>query len=176
MWTFLWELFDPTSKFWYVKNATHLEEIYLLACVHFLVKGYLWECFLLSVQQVPHFCNFICMFSFGCAGSLLLGRLPRRERGLLFLAVASLIVEHGLRDVRASVAVACRLSSCLSWPLEHRLNGWLWRTGLAAVGTWGLPEPGIEPVSPWLACRFFTSEPLGKPSRFLFCLNILTHF
>ena len=94
----------------------------------------------------------------------------------LLVTVASLFVDHGLRDVRASVAVACRLSSCLSWPLEHRLNGWLWRTGLAAVGTWGLPEPGIEPVSPSLACRFFTSEPLGKPSRFLFCLNIITHF
>ena len=27
----------------------------------------------------------------------------------------------------------------------------------------GLPGPGIEPVSPALAGRFFTSEPSGKP-------------
>ena len=28
-----------------------------------------------------------------------------------------------------------------------------------------LSDPGIEPESPALAGRFFTSEPLGKPSR-----------
>ena len=27
-----------------------------------------------------------------------------------------------------------------------------------------LPDPGIEPVSPTLAGRFFTTEPLGRPS------------
>ena len=26
-----------------------------------------------------------------------------------------------------------------------------------------LPNPGIEPMCPELACRFFTTEPLGKP-------------
>ena len=26
-----------------------------------------------------------------------------------------------------------------------------------------LPDPGIEPVDPTLACGFFTSEPPGKP-------------
>ena len=46
---------------------------------------------------------------FGCAGSLLL-------RGL------SLVAEHRLQDMQASVAVACGLSSCSSWTLEHRLN------------------------------------------------------
>ena len=32
-----------------------------------------------------------------------------------------------------------------------------------------LPDPGTEPTSPALAGRFFTTEPLGKPS----CLGIL---
>ena len=30
---------------------------------------------------------------------------------------------------------------------------------------WDLPRPGIEPVSPALAGRFFTTEPPGKPYR-----------
>ena len=29
---------------------------------------------------------------------------------------------------------------------------------------WALPGPGIQPVSPALAGRFFTTEPPGKPS------------
>ena len=34
--------------------------------------------------------------------------------------------------------------------------------------TWGLPGPGVEPVSPALAGRFFTTEPKRKPHNF-FC-------
>ena len=34
--------------------------------------------------------------------------------------------------------------------------------------TWYLPGPGIEPMSPALAGRFFTTEPPGKPYAFLF--------
>ena len=30
-------------------------------------------------------------------------------------------------------------------------------------GTWDLPRPGLEPVSPALAGRFPTTEPPGKP-------------
>ena len=33
---------------------------------------------------------------------------------------------------------------------------------------WDLPRPGIEPVSPALAVRFFTTEPPGKPSTAVF--------
>ena len=54
--------------------------------------------------------------------------------GLLF-AVASLVVEHGL-------------SSCGTWAQSLR-------------GMWDLPGSGIEPVSPALAGRFFTTEPPG---------------
>ena len=35
---------------------------------------------------------------------------------------------------------------------------------------WDLPRPGVEPVSPALAGRFFTTEPLGKPSIMLFLI------
>ena len=45
------------------------------------------------------------------------------ERGLLFVAVRGLlIVVASLVVVRASVVVACRLSSCSSRALEHRLS------------------------------------------------------
>ena len=45
-------------------------------------------------------------------------------------------------------------------------------SGLSSCGVWAyllhgmraLPGPGVEPVSPALAGRFFTTEPPGKPS------------
>ena len=36
-------------------------------------------------------------------------------------------------------------------------------SGLPLPPSGDLPDPGIEPVSPALAGRFFTTEPLGKP-------------
>ena len=33
-----------------------------------------------------------------------------------------------------------------------------------------LPDPGIEPMSPTLAGRFFTTEPHGKPLLFLYAI------
>ena len=58
-------------------------------------------------------------------------------------------------------------SSCNSQALEHRLKScgsWAW----LLCGMWDLPEPGIEPASPTLAGRFFTTESPGKPLLFLF--------
>ena len=52
---------------------------------------------------------------------------------------------------RASVVVARGLSSCGT------------RASLLH-GTWDLPGPGIEPVSPALAGGFLTTAPPGKPS------------
>ena len=64
--------------------------------------------------------------------------------------------------MRASVVSACGLSSCGSWALEHRLNSFGARAQLLH-SMWNLSGPGIEPVSPALAGRFFTTEPSGKP-------------
>ena len=71
------------------------------------------------------------------------------ERGPLFIAArgpltiaASLAAEHGLQTRR--------LSSCGSRAQLLR-------------GTWDLPRPGLEPVSPALAGRFSTTAPPGKP-------------
>ena len=71
------------------------------------------------------------------------------EREPLFIAVrgpltiaASPVVEHRLQTRR--------LSSCGSRAQLLR-------------GTWDLPRPGLEPVSPSLADRFSTTLPPGKP-------------
>ena len=82
------------------------------------------------------------------------------KRGPLFIAVrgpltivASLVAEHRLQTRR--------LSSCGSRAQLLR-------------GTWYLPRPGLEPVSPALVGRFSTTAPPGKPpcgalkSQFLF--------
>ena len=82
------------------------------------------------------------------------------ERGLLFIAVhglliavASLVVEHGLQ--------ACGLSSCGSRALERRLGSCgTWAQLLR--GMWDLPGLGLEPVSPALAGGFLTTAPPGK--------------
>ena len=72
------------------------------------------------------------------------------KRGPLFIAVhgpltiaASPVAEHRLQTLR--------LSSCGSRAQLLR-------------GTWDLPRPGLEPVSPALAGVFSTTAPPGKPS------------
>ena len=76
------------------------------------------------------------------------------EQGPFFIAVrgpltvaASLVAEHRLQTRR--------LSSCGS------------RVQLLR-GTWDLPRPGLEPVSPALAGRPSTTAPPGKPSDVIF--------
>ena len=70
------------------------------------------------------------------------------KRGPLFIAVrgpltitASLVAEHRLQT--------CRLSNCGSW-------------AQLLCGTWDLPRPGLELVSPALAGRFSPTAPPGK--------------
>ena len=100
-----------------------------------------------------------CMWAFsscGDGGSSLVA-VPR-----LLIVVASLVAEHRLWGPQASAVAAPGLSSCSSPALEHRLSSYGTRAQLLP-GTWGLPASGIEPVSPALAGRFFTTEPPGKP-------------
>ena len=76
----------------------------------------------------------------------------------LLMAVASLGLSVGSRVCGLAVP---GLSSYGSWALEHGLSN----CGAQAEslhGTWDLPRPGIEPASPALAGRFFTTEPPGK--------------
>ena len=82
--------------------------------------------------------------------------------------VASLIGEHRLYGMQASVVVALGLSNCCSWALEHRVSScgaWAY----LLCGMWDLRKSGTEPRSPALAGRFFTTEPpRNLPSNFDF--------
>ena len=53
--------------------------------------------------------------------------------------------------------VACQVPLCMGFPKQE-----YW-SGLPFLSPGDLPNPGIEPTSPSLAGRFFTTEPLGKP-------------
>ena len=74
----------------------------------------------------------------------------------VFVAVCMLclIAEHNLSS-HGMQALDCRLISCGMWTLLPHVM-------------WNLPRPGIEPVSPALAGRFLTTEPLGKSYKFFF--------
>ena len=93
------------------------------------------------------------LFIFGCVGSSL------RCAGFSCCGAWAL-------GARASVVVACGLSSCGSRALERRLSS----CGARAQplrGTQDLPRPGLEPASPALAGRFSTTAPPGKPQDLL---------
>ena len=83
-----------------------------------------WSLSCWTTWEVPHLFFLILLFIYGCAGSSLLLSgffLVEVSRGyllslpvvlVLLIEVASLMVEHGLLGVRASVAAARRLSHC----------------------------------------------------------------
>ena len=114
--------------------------------------------------------NFI-QLDFGCAGSSSLCGLfsSCREQRLLSTCgvwvfhcsdLSLLRAEHKLQSVQASVVEARGISSCDARIPEHRLNSCdTWAQLLCSI--WDLPGPGIEPMSPALAGRFFTMEALG---------------
>ena len=80
------------------------------------------------------------------------------------LIVLASVVELRLQGAQAPAAVAHGLNSFDSWALEHSLN---------SCGTWAqflcgmqnLLRPRIEPESPALTGRFFTTELPGKPKQ-----------
>ena len=82
------------------------------------------------------------------------------ERGLLFVAVSRLLI--AVASFVAERRLQARgLSSCGSRALECRLSTCGARAYLLR-GTWDLPGPGLEPVSPALAGGFLTTAPPGK--------------
>ena len=95
------------------------------------------------------------------------------ERGLLFVVVHGLLIAVASHcgsfsccgawapGSRASVVVACGLSSCGLRALERRLSSCGARAQLLR-SPWDLPRPGLEPVSPALAGGFLATAPPGK--------------
>ena len=100
-----------------------------------------------------------------------------RERELLYLRCSGFSLQWLLllqsralgRGAEASVAVAHGLNGWGSGALEHRVSSWGAQASLLC-GMWELPGPGIEPVSPALAGRFFSNEPPGKTKNRNFIL------
>ena len=86
------------------------------------------------------------------------------EHGLLVVA-ASLVVGHRLWSLPASVVAVCGLSSCASRALEHRINSCGTQASLLQ-GMWNLPRPGIKPMSPTVAGEFLTTKQQGSPGTF----------
>ena len=112
-------------------------------CCSSLRNLYKWPLFPVPFNVIFLVYNFIYLYLFGCAGSLLLGRL------------------FSSCGARASlVAVVC--SSYVSQALESWLNSGAWAQLIR--GTWDLHGSGIEPVSCALADRLPTTEPPPKSS------------
>ena len=138
----------------------------------------------LCITPLLYIFKIILFIYFCCAGSLLLHGLfsSCSEEGLLFIAVCRLLIavaspvaEHRLQGTWASVVVACGLSSCGSWALEHRLSSCGARAQLLH-GMWDLSVTGIKPVSLALAGRFFTTELPEKPRYCIFDIYYMCIF
>ena len=82
------------------------------------------------------------------------------KRGPLFIAV------RGPLTIAASLAAEHRFQT-------RRLSNCGSRAQLLR-GTWDLPRPGLEPVSPALAGRFSTTAPPGKPWEIIFFIRLFS--
>ena len=107
---------------------------------------------------------FIYLFTFGCAGSSLLGFSLVAMHS--FLVQWLLLLESMGYWQGGFLVVAHGLNSCNLQVLEHQLSSCGARAQLLR-GMWDLPGSGIEPMSPALAGGFFTTEPPGKPLKLI---------
>ena len=98
--------------------------------------------------------KFFYFFTFGCARSSLLHGL--------FSSCGELLFSYGEQASHRG-GFSLRWLLLWAWTLEHRLSSCGTHTGLSCVAhTQDFPRPGMEPVSPALAGRFFTTESPGK--------------
>ena len=130
-------------------------------------------CYSSAVQHPPErllfYFKFIYLFLFGCVGSLLHAGFLQLWRVGATLRCGTWASHCGgffccgaqALGVRASVVPACRLNSCGSQALEHRLSSCGAQAQLLH-GMWDLPGPGLETVSPALTGRLLTTAPPGK--------------
>ena len=125
---------------------------------------------LLHISREISFCNFIGKNKF--LFIILFMCLFLSVIGLSGCTSFSLVVESegcSLRWLLLLWTLGLRYLWCVASTvgapgLEHRLS----RCGTQAkllCGMWDLPGSGIEPVSPALVGRFFTTEPPGKPEE-----------
>ena len=116
--------------------------------MHFYFLIYLWLCWV--------FVAVLGLFSSCCEQGLLSDCGPQVSCSSGFSCCRAWALGN-----QASVASMRELSSCSSQALECWLSScveWAW----LLHSMWDLPGQEIEPMSPALAGRFFTSEPPGK--------------
>ena len=87
---------------------------------------------------------------------------PRAVPGLLLLFFFSVVLSLCCGKQAFSPVAVRGATLQLQRAPEHRPSGCGTQTSLPR-GMWHLPGSGIEPVSPVLAGRFFTTEPPGSP-------------
>lgn len=92
------------------------------------------------------------------------------EQGYSWLWCVQASPGGGFSRCRAQAPGCAGFSGRGSQPLEHRLSRC--GAGLVVPGTWNLPGPGIEHVSPALAGRFFAKPP-GK-AQHVYLILIVT--
>ena len=110
--------------------------------------------------------NSIYLFvTFGCVGPLLLHGLFSSWQEWELLSRSSVWASQcGVFSWFGAGALGLRgFCSYSSQALEHSLSSYgAW--ALLVHGMWDPPGSGIEPMSPVLAGRFFTTGPLGEPN------------
>ena len=114
--------------------------------------------------------NFVYLFYFWLSWVLLLLRLQCGERGLLWLEWEAfslqwlLVTEHRLQGRRASAVEPPGLQSTGSVVVAYQLQ--------SLCSLWDRPRWEMESMYPSLACRFFTTEPPGKPQGRVFNVSV----
>ena len=125
------------------------------------------ELALYSLKGLHFYYLFICLF--GCPGSSMLVWLFSSCSGWGLFSSYGVQSSHccGFSRCGAQALGCTGFRSCGAWVQLLQLPG-------SRVRAWSLrsiqdpPGPRMESMSPALAGRFFTSEPLGKPNNWFF--------
>ena len=96
------------------------------------------------------------------SGVCSVGSDSSRPRGLSSPPGSSV---HGTSQARILQWVAISSSRASFWPRDGTCISHSYCSGLQLPPPGDLPDREIKPLSPSLAGRFFTSEPLGKPFK-----------
>ena len=89
------------------------------------------------------------------------------SRGYCLFAVLRLLTEVASLVAKHQALGLLSFSGCSFWGLEHRLNSCDVCVELLR-GMQDLPRSGLEPVSPTLAGRLYSTGPPEKPSSVAF--------
>ena len=90
---------------------------------------------------------------------------PQEKPSLYIIYIYLLLLSHEVVSASCNPVACSPPGSSVHGISQARILGWV---PIPSAGD--LPDPGIEPASPALAGRFFTTEPPGRP-KFIFRLR-----